>query len=313
MTNYLLRRLAGMVIVMFLVATIVFIIAHVIPGDPAAVMLGPAATGADIAALRTRLGLDAPLPVQYLHFMRSVLQLRLGESIFLGRSVTQALAERAPLTLQLTLLSAGLATFIGIPVGILSAVRRGSVTDQVVTAISVAGASLPSFWIGLTLIEYLAVRWHLLPVAGYGPPGATLLQRLPFLIMPAIALGIPNSALIIRFTRTSMLDVLSEDYVRTARAKGLPPAMVIFKHAFRNARTQVLTVIGLTVAGLLGGAIVTETVFGLPGVGNLVVSAVLRRDYPVIEGALLVISGIYVLINLGIDLLYAVLDPRVRY
>jgi peptide/nickel transport system permease protein len=176
-----------------------------------------------------------------------------------------------------------------------------------------AGASLPSFWIGLTLIEYLAVRLHVLPVAGYGPPGAGVLERLTYLIMPAIALGIPNSALIIRFTRTSMLDVLQEDYVRTARAKGLAPTTVIFKHAFRNARTSVLTVIGLTVAGLLGGAIVTETVFALPGVGNLVVSAVLRRDYPVIQGALLVISGVYVLINLGIDILYAVLDPRVRY
>jgi len=313
MTNYLLRRLAGMVVVMFLVATIVFVIAHVIPGDPAAVMLGPAATAVDINALRARLGLDAPLPLQYVQFMHSVIRLRLGDSIFLGRSVTQALAERAPLTIQLTVLAAGLATLIGVPIGILSAVKRGTVIDQAATALSMAGASLPSFWIGLTLIEYLAVRMHWLPVAGYGPPNAGVFERLTYLIMPAIALGIPNSALIIRFTRTSMLDVLQEDYVRTARAKGLGPASVIFKHAFRNARTSVLTVIGLTVAGLLGGAIVTETVFGLPGVGNLVVGAVLRRDYPVIQGALLVISGVYVLINLCIDLLYAVLDPRVRY
>ena len=313
MTGYILRRIAGMVVVMFVVATIVFLISHVIPGDPAAVMLGPAATAADIAALRSRLGLDAPLPVQYVQFMQSVAQLRLGESIFLGRSVTQALAERAPLTLQLTVLSAGLATLIGVPIGVLSAVKRGSFLDQALTAVAMAGASLPSFWIGLTLIEFLAVRLHLLPVAGYGPPDATFLQRLSYLIMPAIALGIPGSALIMRFTRTSMLDVLQEDYVRTARAKGLAPSTVILKHAFRNARTSVLTVIGLTVAGLLGGAIVTETVFALPGVGNLVVSAVLRRDYPVIQGALLVISGVYVLVNLGIDILYAVLDPRVRY
>jgi peptide/nickel transport system permease protein len=312
-TRYLLRRIAGMVVVMFLVATIVFVIAHVIPGDPAAVMLGPAATAEDVAALRSRLGLDASLPVQYFQFLHSVIRLRLGESIFLSRSVTQALAERAPLTLQLTLLAAGLAASIGVPIGVLSAVKRGSVIDQVLTAASMAGASLPSFWIGLTLIEYLAVRLHALPVAGYGPPDAGVFERLSYLIMPAIALGIPNSALIIRFTRSSMLDVLQEDYVRTARAKGLTPMTVIIKHAFRNARTSVLTVIGLTVAGLLGGAIVTETVFALPGVGNLVVSAVLRRDYPVIQGSLLVISGVYVLINLGIDILYAVLDPRVRY
>jgi peptide/nickel transport system permease protein len=313
MTGYILRRIAGMVVVMFLVATIVFLISHVIPGDPAAVMLGPAATAADIAALRSRLGLDAPLPVQYVQFMQSVARLRLGESIFLSRSVAQALAERAPLTLQLTVLSAGLATLIGVPIGVLSAVKRGSFLDQALTAFAMAGASLPSFWIGLTLIEFLAVRLHLLPVAGYGPPDATFVERLSYLIMPAIALGIPSSALIMRFTRTSMLDVLQEDYVRTARAKGLAPLTVILKHAFRNARTSVLTVIGLTVAGLLGGAIVTETVFALPGVGNLVVSAVLRRDYPVIQGALLVISGVYVLVNLAIDILYAMLDPRVRY
>jgi peptide/nickel transport system permease protein len=313
MTRYLLHRFAGMVVVMFLVATIVFVIAHVIPGDPAAVMLGPSATADDIAALRARLGLDASLPVQYVQFLGSVVQLRLGESIFLGRSVTLALAERAPLTLQLTLLAAGLATLLGVPIGVLSAAKRGSLADQGLTALAMAGASLPSFWIGLTLIEYLAVRLHLLPVAGYGPPDAGVLEHLSYLVMPAIALGIPSSALIMRFTRTGMLDVLQEDYVRTARAKGLGPATVIVKHAFRNARTSVLTVIGLTVAGLLGGAIVTETVFALPGVGNLVVSAVLRRDYPVIQGALLVISGVYVLINLGIDLMYAVLDPRVRY
>lgn len=313
MTEYILRRIAGMVVVMFIVATIVFVIAHVIPGDPAAVMLGPNATAEDIQALRTRLGLDAPLPWQYLDFLRSVAVLRLGDSIFLSRSVMQALGERAPLTLQLTLMAAGLATLIGVPIGILSAVKRGSALDQAMTAFSMAAASLPSFWIGLTLIEYLAVSLHILPVAGYGPPEAGFFQHLTYLILPAIAVGIPNSALIMRFTRTSMLDVLHEDYVRTARAKGLGPGTIIIKHAFRNARTAVLTIIGLTVAGLIGGAIVTETVFGLPGVGNLVVSAVLRRDYPVIQGALLVISGVYVLINLGIDLLYAALDPRVRY
>jgi peptide/nickel transport system permease protein len=225
----------------------------------------------------------------------------------------QALGERAWLTTQLTVMAGGLAILVGVPIGVLSAVKRGSVLDQVVTALSMTAASLPSFWVGLTLIEYLAVEWRVLPVAGYGPPEAGLLDHLRYLVLPAIAVGVPNSALIIRFTRTSMLDVLHEDYVRTARAKGLAPGTVIIKHAFRNARTAVLTVIGLTVAGLVGGAIVTETVFALPGVGNLVVSAVLRRDYPVIQGALLVISGLYVLINLGVDLLYAVLDPRVRY
>jgi peptide/nickel transport system permease protein len=313
MQAYILRRLVGMVVVMFLVASIVFVIAHVIPGDPASVLLGSDATAADIAAMRARLGLDRPLPLQYLAFLRDALHLDLGDSFFQNRTVLAALAERAPLTLQLTLLAAFLAIAIGVPVGILSAVKRGSALDQAATALSMAAASLPSFWIGLTLIEYVAVQAGVLPVAGYGAPDAGFLDRLAHLILPAVAVGIPNSALILRFTRTGMLEVLQEDYVRTARAKGLPPWAVVMHHAFRNARTAVLTVIGLTVASLLGGAIVTETVFALPGVGNLIVNAVLRRDYPVIQGALLVISGVYVLVNLGVDLLYAALDPRIRY
>jgi peptide/nickel transport system permease protein len=313
MLAYILRRLAGMLAVMLIVAAIVFVIARVVPGDPAAVMLGSAATPEDVAALRSRLGLDQPLLAQFIIYLRQIVTLDLGQSIFLNQPVAQALAQRAELTATLTLMAAGIAVLIGVPVGLLSAVRRGTGLDQAVVAFAMLAASVPSFWIGLTLIKYLAVDLRWFPVAGYGPPGATFAERLQYLILPAIALGIPNSALILRFTRTSMLDVLGEDYVRTARAKGLPPGVVVLKHAFRNALIPVVTVVGLTVAVLIGGAIVTETVFGLPGVGNLIVSAVLRRDYPVIQGALLVISGIYVLINLGVDLLYAVIDPRVRY
>ncbi|HEV2675225.1 MAG TPA: ABC transporter permease [Aliidongia sp.] len=313
MTAYLSRRFAGMAIVMLMVAAIVFVIARVVPGDPAAVMLGSNATPADVAALRTQLGLDRPLPVQFVLYIRDILSFDLGNSIFLNRPVVDAMLDRAELTSWLTGMSIAIAITIGVPVGVLAAVRRGTLLDQAVTAISMLAASLPSFWVGLTLIEYFAVRLGWFPVAGYGNPGAGLGERLHHLVLPAIALGLPNSALIIRFTRTSMLDVLHEDYVRTARAKGLGPGAVIIKHAFRNALIPVLTVIGLTIAALIGGAIVTETVFGLPGVGNLIVSAVLRRDYPVIQGALLIISGLYVLINMAVDLLYAVVDPRVRY
>jgi peptide/nickel transport system permease protein len=312
MLAYILRRLAGMLLVMLIVAAVVFVIARVVPGDPAAVMLGAAATPEDIAALRGRLGLDQPLLVQFVVYLRQILTLDLGDSIFLNRPVAQALAERAELTATLTLMAAAIAVLIGVPVGLLSAVKRGSGLDQTVVALAMLAASVPSFWVGLTLIKYLAVDLRWFPVAGYGPPEASFGERLHYLVLPAIALGIPNSALIMRFTRTSMLDVLGEDYVRTARAKGLPPKVVVLKHAFRNALIPVITVIGLTIAVLVGGAIVTETVFGLPGVGNLIVSAVLRRDYPVIQGALLVISGIYVLINLAVDLLYGVVDPRVR-
>lgn len=313
MLTYILRRLVGMFIVMLIVAAVVFVIARVIPGDPAAVMLGSAATPEDVAALRTRLGLDQPFLTQFVIYLKQIVTFDLGNSIFLNRPVTQALAERAELTTFLTLMSVGIAVIIGVPIGIVSAVKRGRLVDQGTVALAMLAASVPSFWIGLTLIRYLAVDVNWFPVAGYGPPDASLIERLHHLVLPAIALGIPNSALILRFTRTSMLDVMNEDYVRTARAKGLPPLTVILKHALRNALIPILTIIGLTIAVMIAGAIVTETVFGLPGVGNLVVSAVLRRDYPVIQGALLVVSGLYVLINLAVDLLYAVVDPRVRY
>jgi peptide/nickel transport system permease protein len=210
-------------------------------------------------------------------------------------------------------MSVGVAVAIGLPVGIVAAVRRGRAIDQVLTAGAMLAASLPSFWIGLTLIQYLALGLGWFPVAGYGPPGAGLVERMHHLVLPALALGVPSSALIVRFARTSMVDVLGEDYIRTAHAKGLPTRRVVLKHALRNAAIPILTVIGLTVAVLMGGAIVTETVFALPGVGRMVVQAVFYRDYPVIQGALLVISGIYVLINFTVDLLYAVVDPRVRY
>ena len=310
---YIVRRLAGMMVVMLIVAAVVFVIARVVPGDPAAVMLGASATPEDIAALRTRLGLDEPLLTQFLLYLGQIARFDLGDSIFLNRPVIQALAERSELTGLLTLMSVGIAVLIGVPVGILSAAKRGRWIDQTALGLAMLAASVPSFWIGLTLIKYLAVDLTWFPVAGYGAPDASFGERLRHLVLPAIALGIPNSALILRFTRTSMLDVLGDDYVRTARAKGLPPLVVVLKHALRNAMIPILTVIGLTAAVMIAGAIVTETVFGLPGVGNLIVSAVLRRDYPVIQGALLVVSAIYVLINLTVDLLYAVVDPRVRY
>lgn len=311
--KYLAGRLLGVSAVMLLVVTITFVIARIIPGDPAGVILGPSATPEDIEALRVRLGLNEPIVTQFALYLRAMTRLDLGDSIFLNRPVLQAIGERAGLTLQLTLLSAAIAVLIGLPIGVLSAVRRGSALDQAFTAVSILLASLPSFLVGLLLIRYLAVELGWFPVAGYGSPGAGLAERLYHLILPAIAVAVPNSALILRFTRTSMLEVLHEDFIRTARAKGLSPALVILKHGLWNAFIPILTVIGLMVASLIGGAIVTETVFGLPGVGNLIVTAVVRRDYPVIQGALLVVSGAYVLLNLAIDLLYAVIDPRVRY
>lgn len=308
----LLKRLGGMAVVLALVVTVVFIIVRVTPGDPAAVMLGSDATPADIAQLRTKLGLDEPLLVQYGQFVLGILHGDLGQSIFLNQPVTTALASRAEPTFFLTLFSILIAVAIALPVGILSAVKRGTIFDQIVVTLTMIAASVPSFWLGLMLIQVFAVGQGWFPASGYGGPETTFFERLHHLVLPAVALGIVNSALITRFTRAAMLDVLGDDYVRTARAKGASEGRVILKHALKNAMIPIVTVIGLSIAMLVAGAIVTETVFGLPGVGNLVVSAVLRRDYPVIQGALLVVAAIYVLINFTVDMLYILVDPRVR-
>lgn len=313
MVRYILQRLAGMVVVMFLVVTIVFVILRVTPGDPAAVMLGPDANPQDIAELRSRLGLDRNLLVQYVFYLGQLLRGDLGQSIFLNMPVTSALLDRAEPTFFLTLFSLAIASVIALPIGIYAAYKRGSFVDQAATTIAMLAASIPSFWLGLVLMQFFSVRLGLFPVSGYGGPGSSFLERMYHLTLPAFALGIVSSALILRFTRASMLDVLGDDYIRTARAKGVTERTVILRHALKNALIPILTVIGLTAAVLISGAVVTETVFGLPGVGNLVVSAVLRRDYPVIQGALLIIAGLYVLINFIIDMLYLLVDPRVRY
>ncbi len=312
MLRFLLNRLGGMAVVLAVVAVGVFVIVRVMPGDPAAILVGADATPEAAAEMRASLGLDRPLPVQFVIWAGALLHGDLGQSIFLGRPVLQALGERAEPTLLLTLLSLAIAVAVALPAGIVSAVFRDSWLDRLVLGFAMLGASIPSFWLALVLIELFAVDRTWFPVSGYGAPDAGLIEHLSYLILPAVVLGVINSALITRFTRGSMLDVLHEDFIRTCRAKGLGEAAVVLKHALRSAFIPILTVIGVTLALLLGGAIVTETVFALPGVGNLVVSAVLRRDYPVIQGALLVIAGIYVLVNFAIDLLYVVVDPRVR-
>ena len=306
------RRLGGLLVVMFLVATMVFFLTRLAPGDPASLMLGDQATAEDIARLRETYGLDRPVLVQFGLWLKEVATGNLGQSIFLQRPVTQAIAERAEPTFFLALLAVSIAALVGIPAGIVSAVWRGRLVDQAVSGIAMLSANIPSFWLGLIFIQFFSVRLGWFPVAGYGDPGAPFLDRVAHLVLPASVLGIVNSALITRFTRASILDVLGDDYIRTARSKGVSEARVVLRHALGNALVPIVTVVGLTAALLVGGAIVTETVFGLPGIGNLVVSAVLRRDYPVIQGALIVVAGIYVLINLVIDVIYTLVDPRVR-
>ncbi|MBV8620302.1 MAG: ABC transporter permease [Curvibacter sp.] len=312
MASFLARRLAGALMVLALVAVLVFVLTRLASGDPVALLLGDQATAADIARVRIEYGLDKPLPTQFALWLGQVLQGNLGDSLFLQRPVTQALLERAEPTLFLAGFSVFIAALIGIPCGTAAAVWRGHWADQVLSALAMLGASVPSFWLGLLFMQFFAVKLGWLPASGYGDPDTPLWERLQHLVLPSLVLGLLNSALIIRFTRASVLDILGEDYVRTARAKGLGERSILLHHVLRNALVPLVTVLGLTLALMIGGAVVTETVFNLPGVGNLVVRAVLRRDYPVIQGTLLVIAGIYVLINLAVDLLYTVVDPRIR-
>ncbi|SEN55262.1 peptide/nickel transport system permease protein [Paracoccus alcaliphilus] len=313
MRSYLLRRLIGMVVVIFLVLTITFVLVRLAPGDPAALMLGPDAAPAEVAALRIRLGLDQPIAVQYLTFLGNILRGDLGQSLFFNQPVATVLASRAEPTIFLALFSLLVALVIATPIGIWAAYRRGSFLDQMSITSAMLAASVPSFLTGLVFQRYLATDLGWFPASGYGGAGASFTERMRHLILPAITLGITNSALILRFTRASMLEILGEDYVRTARAKGMTERRVILRHALKNAGIPIITVIGLTFALLVSGAVVTERVFNLPGMGNLVVNAVLRRDYPVIQGTLIVVAALYVLVNLATDLLYLVVDKRVKY
>jgi peptide/nickel transport system permease protein len=308
---YVARRILAAIPVMVLVATAAFLLLRLTPGDPTDILLGPDATPERAAELRRDLGLDQPLPVQWALWFGHVLRGDLGESIFLRRPVTQAIWERAEPTIMLTLLSLAVAVTLGLSLGIVAAIRQGSWADIGAMLVSLAGLSMPTFWIGLNLILLFAVILGVLPVAGYQPLSAGLWQNLRYLILPAITLGFYDAALLARMTRSMMLGVLKENYVRTARSIGVPERRVVLCHALRNALIPLLTIVGLIFAGLMGGALVTETVFNIPGVGRLLIQAVLRRDYQLVQGIVLVIAAAYVLINLMVDILYGVLDPRV--
>ena len=298
---------------MFIVLTLVFIIVRLAPGDPATLMLGPDATAQEAVELREDMGFNRPIIIQYADFISKVVQGDLGKSIFFNQPVLSILAERAEPSILLTLFSLGIAISIALPFGIASAYYRGTLLDQSSLTSAMLIASIPSFWTGLILQQYLGTELGRFPVSGYGGPGASFGERAYHLLLPSLVLGIVNSALILRFTRASMLDVLTEDYVRTARSKGLSEMNVVLRQAFKNTLIPLATVIGLTFALLISGAVVTERVFNLPGIGSLVVGSVLRRDYPMIQGTLIVVSGVYVLVNFLIDMIYLWIDPRVKY
>jgi peptide/nickel transport system permease protein len=311
-TAYILRRLVMLVPVLIVVGVVVFGLVHLTPGDPAAVILGDRATPEDIARLRTQLGLNDPLPVQFVRWFGNVLRLDFGESIFLGEPVTQALLNRVQPTVLLTLYALSIQVLIGIPAGVFAAVRYNSPLDRALTVMAISGSAIPTFFLGILLILIFAVRLRWLPSGGYVPFGEDPAAHVKGMLLPAFALGFSAAGLLARLVRSSMLDVLREDYVRTAFAKGLPEQLVIVRHALRNALIPALTVIGISLGALLGGAVVTETVFTIPGMGRLVVQSIARRDYPVIQGAIIAIAMTYVLVNLVVDVLYVYVDPRVR-
>jgi len=313
MPAYVIRRVLLAIPVMFVVAAGVFLLLYLTPGDPVSVILGPDASPQRIAELRQQLGLDQPVPIQVAHWFGRLLHGDLGQSIYLNRPVTQTILERAEPTLMLTMLATLFAILVGLPIGIVSATRAGSWADLGAMLVALGGISMPSFWVGLNLIFVFAVVMGVLPVAGYQPLSTGLWENLRYLMLPAVTLGFAQAALLARMSRSLMLDVLREDYVRTARSKGVVERKVVLYHALRNVMVPLVTVMGLTFAILMGGAVITEQVFNIPGVGRLLVQSVLRRDYPVVQGIVLVIAFNYVVINLCVDILYGLFDPRVRH
>jgi peptide/nickel transport system permease protein len=309
----LLRRLMATVPVVGVVAIAVFALLHITPGDPAVIIAGDYATSDDIARIRGKLGLDQPFLAQIGIWLGRVVRGDLGTSIFSGLPVSTLIGQRAETTTALTLLALLISIGVGVPLGVLAAWKKGSWVDRVVMIFAVSGFSMPVFWLGFLLVYVFAISFRWLPVQGYQPIAGGFWPFLSHLILPSITLSVVYMALIARMTRASMLGVLGEDYIRTAFAKGLAPARVLLRHALKNASLPVVTIIGIGFALLIGGAVVTESVYALPGLGRLTVDAILRRDYPVIQGVILVVSCVYVLVNLVVDLLYVVLDPRIRY
>jgi len=313
MVGYVIRRLVALVPMWIAISFFTFSIMYMIPGDPLVSILGPSASPEARERMIKSMHLDDPFWVRYGKWLSGAIHGDLGQSIFLGRSVSRAIWERLPVTVSLGVGAMIVALTLGLPPGIISAIRRNTVTDTIVMILALAGLSTPEFLLGLVLIYVFAVRLGWFPVGGYVPLTRDLVEGLRHLIMPCFTLGVIWAAYIARMTRATMLDVLSREYITTARAKGLAERLVIWKHALRVAVAPITTVVGFVMVLIVSGAFITEIVFSLPGMGNLVVNSVLKRDYPVVQGAMLLIATGILLINLLIDLLYAYLDPRIKY
>jgi peptide/nickel transport system permease protein len=308
---YIFKRILTLVPTLVAASILVFMFIHLIPGDPAAVLLGDTATPEEIAALTHEMGLDRPIWQQYIAWFSNVLKGDLGESLFFKTPVLTVIADGAETSILLALMTMFWIVLLGIPIGIWSATHHGTWIDQLTSGLAMLFASIPTFWLGLYLILIFAVGLGWFPSSGFPSLSDGGLSNLRYLLLPSLTLAAPNAALIVRLVRASMLDVSREDHVRTARAKGLSPAKVAIKHVFRNSLIAVTAAFGFTFAALISEAVVTETVFSLPGIGRLVVQSILRRDYPVIQGVILVIVVLYMVVNLLVDLAYARLDPRV--
>ena len=305
MITYIARRTLAGVPTLWGVATVVFLMARLLPGDPARVIAGVLASPEDVERIRQQMGLDQPLSVQYFGFLGSLLHLNLGISAHTNAPVVEEIGSRLPYTIELALVALALAITVGIVAGVVAAVRRNTMLDLLISGVSVFGVSMPVYWLGLMMIIVFAIDLHALPAAGADEPTS--------IVMPAVTLALFSVGLIMRMTRSSMLEVLGQDYIRTARAKGAAFRRVVFGHALRNALLPIMTVIGLQFGALLGGAVVTETVFAWPGVGRLLVDSIFFRDYPVVQGLVLMFGATFVVINLLVDLLYAYVDPRIHY
>ena len=313
MVSYILRRILATLPVMAIVALFVFSLLYIAPGDPAAVIAGDQASPADVERIRQGLGLDRPFLVQFGTWLWHILHGDLGTSIFTNLPVSAMIAQRIEPTFSLMAITLVLTILVAVPLGVVAAWKAGSWVDRTIMAFAVFAFSLPVFVVGYVLAYVFALQFEWLPVQGYTPLAAGLWPWLQNLILPALALGSVYIALIARITRASMLEVLQQDYVRTARAKGLDQRNILFVHALKNAAVPIVTVIGIGIALLIGGAVVTESVFAVPGLGRLTIDAILRRDYPVIQGIVLLFSFVYVLVNLMIDVAYTLVDPRIRY
>jgi len=313
MGNYILRRLLASIPVVILVGVMTFSILHIAPGDPAVLMAGEEATPADVEAMRVALGFDKPFIVQFGKWSGRLLQGDLGTSIFSQHTIVSLMKPRIEPTLSLAIIAISLSIIIGVPMGVLAAWNQGSFVDRGVMVFAVLGFSIPVFWLGFLFIWAFAVKLHLFPAVGFVSITDGVFPFLRSLTLPALANAIPFSALVARMTRSTMVEVMQEDYIRTARAKGLTEAVINVRHGLRNAAIPIVTVVGLVFAGLVGGAVVTETVFAIPGLGRLLVDGVVRRDYPIVQAMLMVVAVSYVFVNLAVDITYAFLDPRIRY